>query len=98
MQMEDLISANEFCTYYNVEFSFIRTLNEYGLVEIAMINDSGFIHTTDIEKLEKIIRLHYDLEINIEGIEAITHLLDRLEQMQQEITMLKNRLGLYESV
>lgn len=96
--MEDLISANDFCTHYNIEFSFITTLNDYGLIEIMVVDDNRFIHTTDIEKLERIIRLHYDLDINIEGIEAITHLLNRLEHMQQELTMLKNRLGLYEQV
>jgi hypothetical protein len=42
------------------------------------------------------VRLHFDMDINIEGIETITHLLERIEQMQQEITQLKNRVGVYE--
>jgi hypothetical protein len=36
--------------------------------------------------------MHYDLNINVEGIEAITHLLARVEKMQQEIISLKNKI------
>jgi hypothetical protein len=42
------------------------------------------------------MRLHYDLDINLEGIEAITCLLDRVRSMQEEIRELRNRLGVYE--
>jgi chaperone modulatory protein CbpM len=42
------------------------------------------------------IHLHHDLEINIAGIEAITHLLERVEQMQENVRGLRNRLRLYE--
>ena len=46
--------------------------------------------------MEKISRLHDELEINVEGIEAITHLLERIENLQNEIASLENRLRLYE--
>jgi hypothetical protein len=39
------------------------------------------------------VHLHYDLDINIEGIEAISHLLDRVDNLQRELITLKNRLG-----
>lgn len=41
--------------------------------------------------------MYYDLSINLEGIDAIHHLLKRVEQLQDEIFRLKNRLHLYES-
>ena len=46
--------------------------------------------------LEKFIRLYYELDINLEGIETITHLLQRINSLQDEIIILKNRLRLYE--
>jgi hypothetical protein len=49
-----------------------------------------------LQKLEKMVRLHHDLDINIAGIEAIAHLLERLEYLQDEMRTLKNRLRLYE--
>jgi chaperone modulatory protein CbpM len=37
------------------------------------------------------IRMHHELEINVAGIEAITHLLVRVEQMQEELRILRNQ-------
>jgi hypothetical protein len=42
--------------------------------------------------------MYYDLSINIEGIDAIHHLLKRMESMQQEIYSLHSRLRLFEDV
>jgi len=47
--------------------------------------------------LEKLVRLFYELDINLEGIETITYLLNRMNQMQQEILQLNNRLRIYEN-
>lgn len=93
---EHLISTNEFCTHYKVEYSFIDSLQQHGLIEITRINDDSFIDHDHLKNVEKLVRLHYDLDINLEGIEAITYLLNRVKNMQQEILSLKNRLRLYE--
>ena len=42
------------------------------------------------------IRLHYDLDINLEGIETIFHLLERIETLQHEMHELRKKIGLYE--
>ncbi|WP_337813549.1 chaperone modulator CbpM, partial [Parabacteroides johnsonii] len=42
-------------------------------------------------------RMYYDLSINIEGIDAIHHLLGRVESLQQEVNRLKSKLRLYET-
>ena len=94
---EHLISAQDFCTYYKVEYSFINSLVEYGLIEIIKKEQASFIDIDRLHDLEKFVRLHYDLDINLEGIEAITHLVQKVENMQSEITALKNRLWLYEN-
>jgi hypothetical protein len=51
---------------------------------------------SQLNELEKIIRLYYELDINLEGIETVIHLLQRINDMQDEITLLKNRLRLHE--
>jgi hypothetical protein len=94
-EREELIPIDLFCTHHQLDISFIHSLEEYGLIEIVRIEESGFIPESRITELEKFSRMHFDLDINLEGIEAITHLLQRLNQMQQEIKMLKNRLNLY---
>ncbi len=89
--MEDLIAITDICTYHEVEYTFISSLSEAGLVELTVVNESTYIPESELLKLEKMIRMHHELEINIAGIEAITHLLERIEQMQEEIRVLRNR-------
>jgi len=96
MDTGNLISTEVFCTNHQIEISFISSLQEYGLVEVTTIEETSYIDVNQLQKLEKILRLYFDLDINIEGIEAITHLLNRVNDMQDEITALKNRLSLYE--
>ncbi len=97
MQSENLITVHEFCINNNIEISFISSLQQNGLIETTNIKDSEFIDTGQLQQLEKIIRLYYELDINLEGIESITHLLHRIESLQDEIIILRNRLRLYET-
>ncbi len=96
--MEDLIPVNEFCANYNIEISFISSLRENGLIEIITIEEIEFIPADQLRKLEKIVSFYYELGINIEGIETITNLLQRINDQQEEITALRNRLRLYEDI
>ena len=97
MQTENLIAVDAFCANYNIEISFISSLHQIGLIEITTIKETEFINVRQLRHLEKIVHLYYELDINIEGIETITHLLHRINSMQDEIIALKNRLRLYES-
>lgn len=96
MTTATLISTDDFCTWHQVEYTFISSLREAGLVEIKIINQGEYIPQTQLQRLEKMVRLHHELDINIPGIEAITHLLDRLQALQDEMQGLKNRLNRYE--
>jgi len=97
MNKGNMIPANEFCASHNIEITFINSLQEAGLIEVTTINQTEYIHKSQLNELEKIIRLYYELDINLEGIETVTHLLQRINDMQNEIMLLKNKLRLYES-
>ena len=96
MQTDDLIAVKEFCSSHNLEISFIQTLQQYDLIQITTIEETTYMPASQLQQAEKIARLHYELGINIEGIDAIKHLLLRMENMQEEIIALKNKLSLYE--
>jgi len=96
MQTSNLIAIDEFCAKHDVELSFITSLKQTGLIEITTIEKAWFIHIEELKELEKFIRLYYELDINLEGIETINHLLDRVNTMQNELIMLRNKLGIYE--
>ena len=96
MQKANLIDLNEFCINHNIEISFISSLQQTGLIEITTINEIGFINAGQLNHLEKIVRFYYELDINLEGIETITHLLQRVTSLQDEIIVLRNKLRIYE--
>jgi len=90
--MVNLIATKEISTYHDVEYSFINSLGEAGLVKLKVVKKDTYVPETELQKLEKMIRMHHELEINVAGIEAIIHLLNRVEQMQEELRVLRNRV------
>ena len=96
MSKEKLILINQLCAHYQVEMSFFSHLHEFGFIEILTIEDSYFIHEDKINDVEKIIRMQKDLNINLEGIDTILNLLEKINDLQTELITLKNRLRLYE--
>jgi len=96
MNKEDMVPATTFCSSHNIEISFIRALHESGLIEMATIQDTGFIPAEQLLALEKLVRLHYEMDINLEGMETITHLIQVIGRQQQEINSLKNRIQFFE--
>ena|SRR6516225_1108045 len=92
MQNENLIPVDLCRVQYNIELSFIQSLDEHGFIHIVSVEQQQFIDIDELQTLEKLIRLHYELDINMEGIEAISFLLERVQHMQDEIAYLKSRL------
>ncbi|MGB8704481.1 MAG: chaperone modulator CbpM [Gillisia sp.] len=96
MNLEDLIPTEEICTRYKVEYTFIRSLSESGLLETVIIEKKDYVPSDRISDFERFRRLHYELDINLEGLEAINHLLDQVKKLQKKNRQLSNRLNLYE--
>ena len=97
MQSNELIPVHSFCVSHKIELSFIESLQQYGLVEITTIEEQTYLAAEQLTELEKYVRLHYDLDINLEGIEAIRHLLERLNELQARNIQLQNKLNLFEN-
>ena len=98
METTYLIAIDDFCAKRDIEISFVNSLQQSGLIELTVQNESLFIQQEQLPLLEKIVCFHYDLDINIEGIEAIAHLLEQVDEMKDEIHALKNRLRFYEEL
>jgi hypothetical protein len=67
-----------------------------GLIQIEIIEQNQFIHQDQIRDLEKIIRLHNELNVNLEGIDIVFNLLEKERELRNELNTLKNKLRLYE--
>ena len=94
MLNEEIIPVTDFCTHYNVELSFVQSLHQSGLIEVISKEEKLFLPLEDMPHIEKLARMHYEMDINLEGIEAICHLLKQIDQMQQQIVRLNKQLSL----
>jgi hypothetical protein len=97
MNEKHLIPTTTLCSHYNIEISFVAALNELGLIRIEIIEQNQFIHQDQIRDLEKIVRLHNELNVNLEGIDVVFNLLEKEKELRNELNILKNRLRFYEN-
>jgi len=97
MKNEHLIPTKAICSHYDIEISFVNALNEMGLIRIEIVEQSHFIHQDQISDLERIIRLHNELNLNLEGIDIVFNLLEKERALQLELTALRNKLRIYEN-
>ncbi len=96
MSVQNLILIETLCPHYEIEISFFEDLSNHGLITIETIEERQFIHQDDISELEKMIRLYFELNVNLEGIDIVLNLLQKEKEMKEELNMLRNRLKLYE--
>jgi len=93
---KELFAITTYCTLHGIDHTFINSLRDEGLISITLENDDEYIEEEQLPDLEIYTRWHHDMGINIEGIDVIRHLVNRLREVQIELNSLKNRLKFYE--
>ncbi|NJB72193.1 hypothetical protein GGR42_002684 [Saonia flava] len=96
METRKYIAISDFCDSHRIDESFVFALSEFEIVQINYSEEQPFFHLDELPKLEKMVRLHHDLNINIDGLEAIHHLLEKIEKLNEELTVLKRKLNRFE--
>jgi len=95
MAAHHLISIEQVCTHYKVDDAFIRALHELGHIEVVVQQNDQYIIRDQLKELESMIYFYSELQINIEGIDAIAHLLKQIRDLQDELNTAKNKLSIY---
>lgn len=83
------ISRTEIISIYNIEYNFFDELTAAGLLEVEQDQDDLYLAIDHLHRLERYANLHYDLDINIPGIEVIDRLLKQLKELEEENLRLK---------
>jgi len=96
MATQNLILIKKLCLHYKIEFSFFDALDNIGLIEIKTVKENKYLYQDKIGDVEKMIRLHHELNINMEGIDIVFNLLKNEMKLMDEINKLKNKLRIYE--
>ena len=94
---QNRILYSECVRIYKIHESFIDSLHESGLIRIVSQDNNQFVECDDISELEQFIRWFYDMDINVEGIEALHHMLSRVKSLQEELHRLQEELRFYKS-
>ena len=82
--MSDRISREELVKIYNIEITFFDSLEESGLLKIEKENEVKYLLYEELPAFERFANWHYDLEINLPGLEVIHHLLSKMEELRSE--------------
>ena len=96
MNSENLVPVTVLCTHYRVEMSFFNNLEEIGLLDLESIAETQYIPSDKIGEVEKIIRMQQDLNLNLEAIDVVFNLLEKVDGLQNELRRTRGRLRLYE--
>lgn len=79
-------SEQETVNYSRVDVQFLRDLQSAGIVKgVDIPGEEQRYSDDDIALLRRANRLYKDLGVNLEGIEIILRLQERLEQLQREL-------------
>jgi chaperone modulatory protein CbpM len=96
MEQEPYISIERLCSLHEIELTFFTHLHEMGRIKYVTVEKTPCIHRDTLTEVERMIRLHRDLEVNPQGIDVIMNLLERLEQLQHELNTTRNRLYFFD--
>ncbi|MGP6603877.1 chaperone modulator CbpM [Ornithobacterium rhinotracheale] len=90
------IKISDYCKNTQIERTFISELQDEGILVLQQVDNEDCIEEDMLEELEKYSRWHYDLGVNLAGIDAMRHMLQRMQQMEREIQSLKNSLRFFD--
>jgi len=96
MKQENYISVKTFCQHHGVKESFVYSMYEFELLQIDDSTEEALLSMDELPILEKMVRLHKELEINPEGVQAVYHLLQQVEGLQEEVAALKRKLDRFD--
>ena len=79
--MQEKISREDVVKHYNIEIHFFDSLEEYGLLKTFEENYVKYIDYEELPNLERFANWHYDLEVNLPGLEIIQNLLEKMDKL-----------------
>lgn len=95
MKTQEYITVTHLCNQYKVTTQWFHKLHETGLIQVVTVEEEPCVHITTVHQVDKIMRLHHDLNVNPEGIDIILNLLNKIETLQSEMNSLRSKLHLY---
>lgn len=95
--MNERISIEEVIRLYKIDYSFLDQLIDSELLHPETENSVRYIIYEELQHLERFANWHYDLEVNLPGIEIIHKLLSQMEELRNENRKLLQNVSRFET-
>jgi len=96
MSHSKVIKIESLSIHYQVDRSFFQQLNDLGVIEIHSVDNMPCVDEQHLALLDKVVRLHQDLEINPQGLDVVLNLLDKIDSLEKSLVETQNRLSIFE--
>ena len=94
--MNERISLEEIIRLYKIDYTFLDQLIDSELLHPQTENSIRYIIYEELPHLERFANCHYDLDVNLPGIEIIHKLLNQMEELRNENRRLLQNVLKYE--
>lgn len=94
--MNERISLEEIIRLYKIDYTFLDQLIDSELLHPQTENSIRYIIYEEFPHLERFANWHYDLDVNLPGIEIIHKLLNQMEELRNENRRLLQNVLKYE--
>lgn len=84
--IESYVSARDACRAFGIEYSFLISMIEYGIIDAR---DDRTLDTSTLQRIGIASRLHRELQVNTAGIAIILDLLEELESVKARLSALE---------
>ena len=91
-----MITITEIIEYHRVPAALLDELQALGLIEIIAEPEPN-VPPDQLDRLERMLRLHRELGVNPAGIETILHMRLRVEALQSRVRELEAELRGYQA-
>ncbi len=95
MAAQKLIAVKAFCSYHEINDEVFFEFESRNLIHLVKEKRSYYIPYNQLPLAEKLIRLHLQLGINLEGLEVILPLLERLQSQEDNLQKLAKQVNFY---
>lgn len=87
--IQKYITIQHLAEFHQVDSRLLQEFADFGLITIRKTEETPCIVHEELEKCERVIRLHRELGVNKEGIDIILRMRETQSELQQELKRLK---------
>jgi DNA-binding transcriptional MerR regulator len=89
---ENLVTTGELARLARLHPEMVDTLVDWGLIDPVKWEPRLLFPETAVPRIWRIMRLRQDLGINWSGIGVVLDLLDKIEELEREISWLRKKI------